>query len=454
MARTEPLTLVLGLGESGLAMGRWLARRGVPVRVADSRETPPGVDRLRADAPAAEIHTGPFSDALLDGVGRIAISPGLDPRQPLVESARARGIPVTGEMELLVEALRDLGVREQTRIIAITGTNGKTTTTTLVGEMVLAAGLDGVVAGNISPAALDVLMARQDAGAALPAVWVLELSSFQLDEAKGFEPDAATVLNITEDHLDWHGSMAAYAAAKARVFGPATAAGTMVINRDDPLVEAMDIVGPRPVDQRGNARIQPEEAIVGRARRGLVFQGRPEDRVVSLREHHPHLLVVLEHERFGLEALPRHGRRIVAEERIVGGSTTDDVLHLLPALLERLGRQHADPHVEGAPRGHRACPVSAGDLADVEVHRVMVGVKVGILRLLLVPLLLQLAQGTGKKQRTDPVRHRDQGAGRATQGVARLMRGNNWGNKAGAPTQEVSIHAACSSMCGPRSGTI
>src|SRR5574343_351809 len=99
MARPE-LTLVLGLGESGLAIARWLARQGVALRVADSREAPPGVDRLRADAPAAEVVTGAFSDALLDGVTRVAISPGLDPRQPLVAAARQRGIPVIGEMTL------------------------------------------------------------------------------------------------------------------------------------------------------------------------------------------------------------------------------------------------------------------------------------------------------------------------------------------------------------------
>ncbi|MBP7395298.1 MAG: UDP-N-acetylmuramoyl-L-alanine--D-glutamate ligase, partial [Zoogloea sp.] len=161
MARTD-LTLVLGLGESGLAMARWLARQGVALRVADSRAEPPGVDRLRAEVPDVEIVTGPFTDLLLDGVGRIAISPGIDPRQPLFQAAKARGVPVVGEMDLLADALREQGAGDRSRIIAITGTNGKTTTTTLAGEMVRATGLDGVVAGNISPAALDVLMARLD----------------------------------------------------------------------------------------------------------------------------------------------------------------------------------------------------------------------------------------------------------------------------------------------------
>ena len=226
-------------------MARWLARQGGALRVADSRDTPPGVERLRADAPAAEIVTGAFPsspDALLDGVCRIAISPGLDPRQPLLQAAKARGIPVVGEMELLVEALRGLGVRAQTRIIAITGTNGKTTTTTLAGKMVEAAGLDGVVAGNISPAALDVLMARLDAGQALPQVWVLELSSFQLETLPTLEAVSATVLNVTDDHLDRYAGLDDYAAAKAAVF---RGDGVQVLNREDARVMAMALPGRR-----------------------------------------------------------------------------------------------------------------------------------------------------------------------------------------------------------------
>lgn len=241
MARAN-LTLVLGLGESGLAMARWLARQGVPLRVADSREAPPGVDSLRAAAPAAQIVTGAFSEALLDGVGRIAISPGLDPRQPLVQAARARGIVVIGEMSLFIEALERLGKRGETHLIAITGTNGKTTTTTLAGEMVKAAGIDGVVAGNISPAALDVLMDRLDAGAPLPQWWVLELSSFQLETEPPLDAVSATVLNVTDDHLDRYAGLDDYAAAKAAVFH---GAGVQVLNREDARVKAMALPGRR-----------------------------------------------------------------------------------------------------------------------------------------------------------------------------------------------------------------
>lgn len=239
---TAQLTLVLGLGESGLAMARWLAGQGAALRVADSRAVPPGVERLRGEVPAAEIVTGPFELTLLNGVDRIAISPGIDPRQPLVQIARQRGIPVVGEMDLLVQALETLGVREQTKIVAITGTNGKTTTTTLAGEMVRACGVDGVVAGNISPAALDVLMGRQAAGQALPAVWVLELSSFQLETSPALEAVSATVLNVTDDHLDRYDGLDDYASTKAAVF---RGNGVQVLNREDARVAAMALPGRR-----------------------------------------------------------------------------------------------------------------------------------------------------------------------------------------------------------------
>ncbi|MCK6392562.1 UDP-N-acetylmuramoyl-L-alanine--D-glutamate ligase [Zoogloea sp.] len=242
MAHIAPLTLVLGLGESGLAMARWLARQGVALRVADSRETPPGVERLRADAPGAELIVGAFSDVLLDGVGRIAISPGLDPRQPLVSTARARGIPVIGEMDLLAEALAQPGLKSRPIVIAITGTNGKTTTTTLLGEMVKATGVDAVVAGNISPAALDVLMARQDTGQPPPAAWVLELSSFQLETSPALRAVSATVLNVTDDHLDRYAGMDDYAGTKAAVFH---GEGVQVLNRQDARVAAMALPGRR-----------------------------------------------------------------------------------------------------------------------------------------------------------------------------------------------------------------
>ncbi|CAL93499.1 UDP-N-acetylmuramoyl-L-alanine--D-glutamate ligase [Azoarcus olearius] len=232
--------LVLGLGESGLAIARWCARCGARLRVADSRTTPPGLEALRAAAPQAEVITGSFGDEVLEGIDVVAVSPGLDPRVGVIASARRRCLPITGEMALFAQALTDLGARDATRILAITGTNGKTTTTALTAALAQSAGLDAVAAGNISPAALDVLMARLDAGQALPQCWVLELSSFQIETAQALDADAATVLNVTDDHLDRYADLADYAATKARIF---QGRGAQVLNREDARVAAMVLSG-------------------------------------------------------------------------------------------------------------------------------------------------------------------------------------------------------------------
>ncbi|MEC5386054.1 UDP-N-acetylmuramoyl-L-alanine--D-glutamate ligase [Uliginosibacterium sp. H3] len=229
------LCLVLGLGETGLAMAQWLTRCGASVRVADSRSMPPGADDLRQRLPQAELVCGPFADSLLEGVALVALSPGLDQRDPLIQAAHAQGLPVTGEIELFAEALRELGWRDGAKVIAITGTNGKTTTTSLVGALCRAAGRETAVAGNISPAALTELMQRVDSGNR-PDIWVLELSSFQLETTRTLHADAATVLNLTDDHLDRHGDMDAYANAKAAIFA---GDGVQVLNDDDERVLAM-----------------------------------------------------------------------------------------------------------------------------------------------------------------------------------------------------------------------
>lgn len=230
------LVLVLGLGESGLAMAQWCARQGAHVRVADTRSAPPGLDELKRTVPGAELRLGAFAPDLLAGVSRIALSPGIDARIDLLAEARRRAIPVVGEMALFAEALAQLGARAACRILAITGTNGKTTTTALAAALCRAVGLDAVAAGNISPAALTVLMQRLDGGEPLPACWVLELSSFQLETAGEFRADAATVLNVTDDHLDRHGDLDAYAAVKAKVFA---GDGVQVLNRQDARVSGM-----------------------------------------------------------------------------------------------------------------------------------------------------------------------------------------------------------------------
>ena len=279
--------LVLGLGDSGLAMAAWCHRLGATVRVWDSRETPPQLANL-LHLRKAEFFSGALTAESLDGVQRVFKSPGLSPLDTRLAAVYASGLPIQGELDLFAQALADLKATRgyKPAVLAITGTNGKTTTTCMTGLLVERAGKRVVMAGNIGPSMLTTLADALDkepiaavtevpaqeeqAPAAattleavdallddaplpiepppvkgpvfqvLPEVWVLELSSFQLDNVIGFEPTAAAVLNLTQDHLDWHGDMAAYGRAKARIFGAfATSDAVMVINRDDPLVEAM-----------------------------------------------------------------------------------------------------------------------------------------------------------------------------------------------------------------------
>ncbi|AUN95636.1 UDP-N-acetylmuramoyl-L-alanine--D-glutamate ligase [Pseudazoarcus pumilus] len=236
--------LILGIGESGLAMARWCARTGARLRVADTRASPPMRAALAAAVPEAEIVCGEFDLQLLDGIDLVALSPGIDPADPVLSEARARGLAVLGEMALFADALDALQVRPATSIIAVTGTNGKSTTTALSAALLAGCGIDAVAAGNISPAALAVLCDRLDEGRPLPTCWVLEVSSFQLESAGAFRADAATVLNVSDDHLDRHGNLDAYAALKARIFAGDC---VQVLNRDDPRVAAMALLGRRQV---------------------------------------------------------------------------------------------------------------------------------------------------------------------------------------------------------------
>ena len=256
--------LILGLGASGLAMARWCVRHGARVQIWDSREDPPMRADLEAACPGLPLLTGTLDPACLMDVHLVLKSPGLSPSDariaPLLAAAQADRIAVAGELSLFVRALADLkedsGYSPQ--VLAITGTNGKTTTTALTGLLVERCGRRVAVAGNIGPTLLHTLAQVLDA-AELPEVWVLELSSFQLDGVEGFEPTAAVVLNITQDHLDWHGDMAQYVQAKSRIYGPAPrtledgstvlSATTMVINRDDDLVQAME---PAPIPVKGS----------------------------------------------------------------------------------------------------------------------------------------------------------------------------------------------------------
>ena len=247
--------LVLGLGASGLAMARWCARAGAQVTVADTRSAPPQLALLQAELPSVRFIAGPLSAELVAGqdVTSVYRSPGLAPQEiaPVVDAARAIGLPVGGELDLFAKALAALAQQHgyAPKVLAITGTNGKTTVTALTGQLLVHAGWSVAVAGNIGPSLLDTLTHHLDAEN-LAQAWVLELSSFQLEGVQDFAPSAAVVLNITQDHLDWHGSMAAYAAAKARVFG---AQGCMVLNRQDEAVMAML---PAPVKLKGG-KLQP-----------------------------------------------------------------------------------------------------------------------------------------------------------------------------------------------------
>lgn len=245
--------LILGLGESGVAMAKWCLRNGAEVRLADTREQ--SLLSERQNAWLQELHIaglkdtcfGPLSDDLLKGIDVIGISPGLSPVQDPIYSflvkAEEAEIDVWSEIEFFARAISALGRMAQAQessyeaaILAVTGTNGKTTTTALTGQLCERAGKKVAVAGNISPAALEKLMSCLDLAdqiVDMPDVWVLELSSFQLVYTHTLNATAATVLNITQDHLDWHGDMQAYADAKSRIFGVDT---VCILNRDDSLV--------------------------------------------------------------------------------------------------------------------------------------------------------------------------------------------------------------------------
>jgi UDP-N-acetylmuramoylalanine--D-glutamate ligase len=232
MALAGRCVLVLGLGDTGLAVACWVAQAGARVRAADSRATPPGAAQLAARVPQAERRFGAFDASLLDGVDLVCLSPGLALAEPVVQAAIARGLPVLGDMELFAWQLH---ASARARVAAITGTNGKTTVTALVGHLLRSAGIDCEVAGNIGPAALAALMRRAASGV-LPAAWVLELSSYQLETTWSLAPDVATVLNLSQDHLDRYASLEEYGAAKARIFAGAALA---IVNRDDVRARAL-----------------------------------------------------------------------------------------------------------------------------------------------------------------------------------------------------------------------
>ncbi len=230
--------LVLGMGETGLSITKWLTRQCARVRVADSRIQPPNVSVLKNLCPDLEIFKGPFEDKIFDNIELIAMSPGVPLAEPHVQQALNRGIPVVGDITLFTWAL-EKNSAAKAEVVAITGTNGKTTVTAMVGAMLKKAGFDVEVAGNIGPAVLDALMRRLDSGC-LPQFWVLEVSSFQLELTSNLNADVAAVLNLSEDHLDRYNSLHDYASAKTRIFmheRPET--GIQILNRSD--AESIDM---------------------------------------------------------------------------------------------------------------------------------------------------------------------------------------------------------------------
>jgi UDP-N-acetylmuramoylalanine--D-glutamate ligase len=250
--------LILGLGSSGLAMARWCTRLGARVTVADTRINPPQLATLRTEIPQARfVHTALDASLLEGGVRAVFKSPGLSPTDVagVVDMAQQIGLWVGSELGLFSQGLSDLKEEQNYTpcVLAVTGSNGKTTVTALTALLVERAGKRVCMAGNIGPTLLDSLANCLDNNT-LPEVWVLELSSFQLDAERHFEPAAATVLNISQDHLDWHGSMAHYQAAKARIFGPAT---LRILNREDLLVMAMQ--APVQAHGKGKPHQAPEQ---------------------------------------------------------------------------------------------------------------------------------------------------------------------------------------------------
>lgn len=233
--------MILGLGISGLAMARWCAKYGATVTVVDSRAHPPQLNQLKAEVPEARFISNSFESALLDNIeiAYLLVSPGIKPAdiRELLLHANEKSIRTGNELSLFSWALTDLKESQSYApyLLAITGTNGKTTVTSLTGKLVSCAHMTVAVAGNIGPSLLDTLsVSIKDAN--LPQVWVLELSSFQLNDAIDFEPTAAVVLNVTQDHLDWHETMNTYIEAKSHVYGKQA---MMVINRGDEAVIGM-----------------------------------------------------------------------------------------------------------------------------------------------------------------------------------------------------------------------
>lgn len=219
---TDRRILVVGLGQTGISCVRYLRAQGCEVVVADSREQPPGLAELQSNWPEVEYHTGAFDPALFRRFNELLVSPGISLREPAIEAAREAGACLSGDIDLFSKAAR-------APIVAITGSNGKSTVTTLVGEMARHAGLNVAVGGNIGVPALDLLDDNVE-------MYVLELSSFQLETTDVLGARAATILNISDDHMDRYDNRMDYFQAKQRIFRGCQVA---VVNVDEPLSQPL-----------------------------------------------------------------------------------------------------------------------------------------------------------------------------------------------------------------------
>ena len=247
MSYEDRTAVVLGLGLTGYSLARYLAANGASVRVADTRSNPPFATKLSAALPNVPVISGPIDDTTFIGADLIAISPGVANAQPPIAAAVARGVELVGDIDLFARALPS-----EQKVLAITGSNGKTTVTALTGALCRAARLATIVAGNIGDAVLDSLPTE----GAWPDVFVLELSSFQLETTSSLAPTAAAVLNVTDNHLDRYADLDAYGESKARIFA---GGGVQVLNRDDPRSIAMRLPG-RLVQTFGAGVPESEEA--------------------------------------------------------------------------------------------------------------------------------------------------------------------------------------------------
>jgi len=216
-------SIVVGLGRTGLSCARYLQSRGSSFAVTDNRTSPPEAAALRELAPKAVMRLGAFDESLLEDAAQVIASPGVSLREPFLMSAAARGIPIIGDIELFVREAK-------APIAAITGTNGKSTVTTLVGLMANAAGRRAIAGGNLGRPSLELL------NDPVPELYVLELSSFQLETTVSLQAAAATVLNVTPDHMDRYATVEEYAAAKERIYRHC---GAAIVNNDDAAVRTM-----------------------------------------------------------------------------------------------------------------------------------------------------------------------------------------------------------------------